>query len=92
MADIVAAKMQVFNVQNTSLLQCDAHHIDALATVGNGTVSALLSWLPVLTDALQFARITHPNPWHKTFERKPCNQHVKLASCSGTDSQPRRAL
>lgn len=47
-ADIVAAKMQVFNVQNTSLLQCDAHHVGALDTVSNGTVSTFLHRLRAL--------------------------------------------
>lgn len=34
--------MQVFNVQNTSLIQCNASHVTALASKGNGTVSAPL--------------------------------------------------
>lgn len=38
-AELVAAKMQVFNVQNTSLVQCDADHIDALVSDPYGKVS-----------------------------------------------------
>ena len=65
-ADIVAAKMQVFNVQNTSLLQCDAQHVDALAGIDNGTVSSSVCSLcrtfllfPISDDDAPTIIVTH---------------------------------
>jgi len=38
---LVAAKFQTLELRNTSLLQCNASHIAALANSANGTVTFL---------------------------------------------------
>ena len=38
---IVAAKFQTLELRNTSLLQCNASHVDSLANAANGTVRPL---------------------------------------------------
>ena len=38
--DVIASKFQTLELRNTSLMQCNASHVDSLANAANGTVQS----------------------------------------------------